>query len=100
MCGRAPFVTGRTKLCLEVYPQMPSAPTGTARKSESGLAGVPVLPTAAEAVAVATAYAESEADGVIERDRAGSARPPAAELARLDSSGLLSITVPRACGGP
>ena len=79
---------------------MPSAPTGTARKSESGLGGVPVPGSRAEAVAAATVYAESVADGVIERDRAGATRPPAAELARLDASGLLSITVPRVCGGP
>jgi alkylation response protein AidB-like acyl-CoA dehydrogenase len=35
---------------------------------------------------------------VIERDRAGNA--PVAELARLDASGLLAITVPRSLGGP
>jgi len=37
---------------------------------------------------------------VIERDRAGAERPPFAELAALDASGLLGITVPRAAGGP
>ena len=35
---------------------------------------------------------------MIERDRAGNA--PVAELARLDASGLLAITVPRSLGGP
>jgi SfnB family sulfur acquisition oxidoreductase len=82
---------------------MPSAPTGTARKSggkSSPPASVPVLRSASEAAVAARAYAESVADGVIERDRAGADRPPAAELARLDASGLIGITVPRACGGP
>jgi len=54
--------------------------------------------TAGEAVAAARAYAESIADGVIERDRSG--RVPVGELAALDASGLLAITVPRAHGGP
>ncbi|WP_300614061.1 acyl-CoA dehydrogenase family protein [Trebonia sp.] len=61
---------------------------------------VPVLRTADEATAAARAYAESIADGVIERDRAGASAPPVAELAALDASGLLAITVPRAAGGP
>lgn len=52
----------------------------------------------AEAVAAARAYAESIADGVIERDRAG--KVPVAELAALDASGLLAVTVPREHGGP
>jgi alkylation response protein AidB-like acyl-CoA dehydrogenase len=56
--------------------------------------------SAAEAIAAARAYAESVADGVIERDRAGAARPPVEELARLDASGLMAITVPHAFGGP
>ncbi|HEY1667362.1 MAG TPA: acyl-CoA dehydrogenase family protein [Trebonia sp.] len=54
--------------------------------------------TAGEAVAAARAYAESIAGGVIERDRSG--RVPVRELAALDASGLLAITVPRAYGGP
>jgi len=58
----------------------------------------PVLSTAAEAVAAARAYAASIADGAIERDRAGTV--PYAELAALDASGLLGITVPAAYGGP
>lgn len=70
---------------------MPSAPVTTAP--------APAAPrTAEEAVAAARAYAESIAGGVIERDRAGQA--PVAELARLDASGLLAITVPRSAGGP
>jgi SfnB family sulfur acquisition oxidoreductase len=82
---------------------MPSAPAGTARATAnqqvSGAgAGVPVLGTAEEAITAARAYADSIADGVIERDRAGKA--PVAELARLDASGLLAITVPRDVGGP
>jgi len=56
--------------------------------------------TEAGAVAAARAYAESIADGVIERDRAGAGRPPVEELARLDASGLIAITVPLAFGGP
>jgi SfnB family sulfur acquisition oxidoreductase len=89
---------------------MPSAKAGTARKlpgRES--ARTPARPrspraaaprTAAAAIAAARAYADSVADGVIERDRDGAGRPPAAELSRLDASGLLGITVPRADGGP
>jgi SfnB family sulfur acquisition oxidoreductase len=106
--------TGRTKISLEGYP-MPSARTGTARKPGAGSAvnvngrgvppdedhgGVPLLRNAAEAAAAACAYAESVADGVIERDRAGADRTPDAELALLDASGLIGITVPRAYGGP
>ena len=52
----------------------------------------------ADAVAVAQQYAESLLDGVIARDRAGGV--PYEELARLDASGLLGITVPREHGGP
>jgi SfnB family sulfur acquisition oxidoreductase len=51
-----------------------------------------------EALSAAQEYAASLAPGVIERDRAG--KVPAEELAALDASGLLSITVPRAYGGP
>lgn len=56
------------------------------------------ITSAGEAVGAARAYADSIADGVIERDRAG--QVPVAELAALDSSGLLSITVPHEHGGP
>ncbi|HEY3882425.1 MAG TPA: SfnB family sulfur acquisition oxidoreductase [Trebonia sp.] len=57
-----------------------------------------VLSSPAEALAAATVYASSVAGGVIERDRAGAV--PYAELAALDASGLLGITVPAAYGGP
>jgi SfnB family sulfur acquisition oxidoreductase len=58
----------------------------------------PVIRTAHEAVTAAHAYADSIADGAIERDRAGKA--PVTELAALDASGLLAIPVPRSGGGP
>jgi SfnB family sulfur acquisition oxidoreductase len=54
--------------------------------------------TDAEAIATAHEYAESIAGGVIGRDRSGAV--PVRELAALDVSGLLAITVPRAHGGP
>ena len=57
-----------------------------------------VLSSATEALETARTYAESIASGVIERDRAGTV--PYAELAALDASGLLGITVPAAYGGP
>jgi SfnB family sulfur acquisition oxidoreductase len=66
----------------------------------SAVAVIPAPGDAARAIAVARAYAESVADGVIERDRAGASRPPVEELVMLDASGLLAITVPRAFGGP
>ena len=65
--------------------------TSTAAQAE-------VLPSATEALAAARAYAASIADGVIGRDRAGGV--PYAELAALDASGLLGITVPATHGGP
>ena len=64
----------------------------------AGAARVPAIRSAAEAVRAASRYAESIAGGVIERDRSGNV--PVAELAALDASGLLAITVPRAHGGP
>jgi SfnB family sulfur acquisition oxidoreductase len=57
-----------------------------------------VLLSVAETLAAARAYASSLAGGVIERDRAGTV--PWADLAALDASGLLGITVPAAHGGP
>jgi SfnB family sulfur acquisition oxidoreductase len=54
--------------------------------------------SAPRALAAARTYAASLAVGVIERDRAGSV--PWAELAALDASGLLGITVPAGYGGP
>jgi SfnB family sulfur acquisition oxidoreductase len=60
--------------------------------------GAAVVTSGAEATAAAREYAASIADGVIGRDRSGTV--PAAELAALDASGLLAITVPREHGGP
>jgi SfnB family sulfur acquisition oxidoreductase len=51
-----------------------------------------------DAVDAADVYAESLRDTVIERDRTG--QLPVTELARLDASGLLGITIPSADGGP
>jgi SfnB family sulfur acquisition oxidoreductase len=59
---------------------------------------VTALRSGAEAIAAAHGYAEFIADGVIQRDRAGTV--PAAELAAFDASGLLGITVPAEHGGP
>ncbi|HEX3956272.1 MAG TPA: acyl-CoA dehydrogenase family protein [Trebonia sp.] len=56
------------------------------------------LASATQALAAARTYAAPLAAGVIERDRAGSV--PWADLAALDASGLLAITVPAAHGGP
>ena len=59
---------------------------------------IPVLTSAAGAIEAARTYAGSLASGVIERDRAGAV--PWDELAALDASGLLAITVPVQNGGP
>ena len=72
--------------------------SSTVTASTVTAARVPLLSTAEDAVAAARSYAASIADGAIERDRAG--KVPYAELAALDASGLLGITVPRAFGGP
>ncbi len=64
----------------------------------SATAGARVLSSEQDALAAARTYASSLADGVIERERAASV--PYAELAALDASGLLGITVPAAYGGP
>ena len=53
--------------------------------------------SAGEALQAARDYAASIANGVISRDRAGAV--PVRELAALDASGLLAITVPREHGG-
>ncbi|MGO9898325.1 MAG: SfnB family sulfur acquisition oxidoreductase [Solirubrobacteraceae bacterium] len=58
---------------------------------------VPVIKSDDEAIGVAGEYAARIADGVIERDRAGAV--PREELALLDHSGLLGITIPRSHGG-
>jgi hypothetical protein len=55
---------------------------------------VPLISSGAEALRAAREFAASIAGGVIERDRAGAV--PARELAALDASGLLGITVPGA----
>jgi SfnB family sulfur acquisition oxidoreductase len=52
-----------------------------------------LLSSGAQAISTARAFAASLADGVIERDRSGAL--PVSELAALDASGLLAITVPR-----
>ena len=57
-----------------------------------------VLSSATETLETARTYAASLTAGVIERDRAGTV--PWADLAALDASGLLGITVPAAHGGP
>jgi SfnB family sulfur acquisition oxidoreductase len=56
------------------------------------------LVTHDDAVAAAQAFADSIAEGVVERDRSGAA--PHEEMARFDASGLLGITVAHAEGGP
>ena len=57
-----------------------------------------VLSSATETLETARTYAASLTAGVIERDRAGTV--PWTDLAALDASGLLGITVPAAHGGP
>jgi SfnB family sulfur acquisition oxidoreductase len=56
-----------------------------------------VVTSSREAIAVARTFAASIEPGAIERDRAGAV--PAGELAALDASGLLGITVPGEYGG-
>jgi len=56
-----------------------------------------VVASGAEAIRVAREFAASIAGEAIERDRSGAV--PARELAALDGSGLLGITVPHAYGG-
>jgi alkylation response protein AidB-like acyl-CoA dehydrogenase len=73
-----------------------ASPVGVAAEVVSA-AAVPVLGSGAEAVRVAREFADSVAGGAIERDRSGAG--PARELAALDASGLLGITVPRRYGG-
>ena len=58
---------------------------------------VPVLRSEEEAVAAAAEYASEIAAGAADRDRAGVV--PAEELATLDRSGLLGITIPSLYGG-
>ncbi|MDO9354759.1 MAG: SfnB family sulfur acquisition oxidoreductase [Solirubrobacteraceae bacterium] len=58
----------------------------------------PLLRTHEEAVAAAETYAAAIAPGAADRDREGGV--PWQELALLDRSGLLAITVPAALDGP
>ena len=58
----------------------------------------PVLASPADAARVAREFAASVAPGAIARDRSGCV--PVRELAALDASGLLGITVPLEYGGP
>ena len=57
----------------------------------------PAFTSDEQAILAAREFAESIAPGAIDRDRAGTV--PVDELAQLDASGLLAITVPRAHGG-
>ena len=66
--------------------------------TKTAAVAVPVITSAAAAVGVAREFAASIAPGTIERDRSGTV--PARELAALDASGLLGITVPPDHGGP
>jgi len=68
----------------------PFVNTATAR-------AVPVIGSGPEAIRTVQEFAAGIADGVIERDRSGAL--PVHELAALDASGLLAITVPRKHGG-
>jgi alkylation response protein AidB-like acyl-CoA dehydrogenase len=76
--------------------QRSGAVDGRGRDLEAGAA--PRLATEAEAIGAAHAYADSIAESAAERDRTGGV--PRTELARLDRTGLLGITIPRAYGGP
>jgi SfnB family sulfur acquisition oxidoreductase len=58
----------------------------------------PVISSFSEASRAAREFAASIAPGTIERDRSGAV--PVRELAALDASGLMGITVPREYGGP
>jgi SfnB family sulfur acquisition oxidoreductase len=69
----------------------------TAAQTSRELTSVPVITSDEQAIALAREYAGTIADGVIERDRAGTV--PREELRLLDRSGLLGITIPRAYGG-
>ena len=64
---------------------------------KTATAAVPVITSAGEAIGVAREFAAAISTGVIDRDRSG--KVPARELAALDASGLLGITVPGEHGG-
>jgi SfnB family sulfur acquisition oxidoreductase len=65
--------------------------------TETTIQAVPVISSAAQAMGAACELAATLAPGAIDRDRAGTL--PVSELATLDASGLLGITVPREYGG-
>ena len=65
--------------------------------SATSATAVPVIASDEQAITAARDYAASIADGVIERDRSGTV--PTQELAALDATGLLAITLPREHGG-
>ena len=66
--------------------------------SAAGTPGAVRIHDAQDAIDAAHEYAASIADGAITRDRLREV--PLKELAALDASGLLEITVPRRNGGP
>ena len=70
-----------------------TAPSGV---TVTTAARIPVLTSGAEAIRAARDLAALLADGAIERDRSGAL--PVRELAALDASGLLAITVPHRRG--
>ena len=85
-------------------PRTPSAPAGAAEAAADGVldgrrdggAGAP--PQTAGGGRHGASVRGVDLGRRDRRDRAGNA--PVAELARLDASGLLAITVPRSLGGP
>jgi SfnB family sulfur acquisition oxidoreductase len=72
-------------------------PSHLANDSETAVL-TPRLRSSEEATAAAAAYAASIGPGAADRDRAG--KVPYAELAELDRSGLLAITIPHSHDGP
>jgi SfnB family sulfur acquisition oxidoreductase len=70
-----------------------STDTASSGVTATAAVRIPVLTTGAEAIRAARNLAAFLADGAIERDRSGAL--PVRELAALDASGLLAITVPR-----
>jgi SfnB family sulfur acquisition oxidoreductase len=65
--------------------------------TETTVQAVPVISSAGQATRVACELAAALAPGAIDRDRVGAV--PVSELAALDASGLLGITVPLEYGG-
>ena len=77
---------------------MSAVEAGRAILPAVAIPGRPAIATLDEAVAAARTYAQAIAGGAADRDRAGVA--PRAELAALDATGLLGLTIPRCEGGP